>query len=138
MNKFLKKHGLSAVMSSTHCGGVTIYLRKSWWLRAYHALLLADTSPFLLDSFNNPVCFNKLPDDVEQTTYRCCAIIENADLDKRMIFKVNTSISDLVWKPYKNRLSGRVVDLVTTGYGGKGLCKRTCLPLYEAMHYIND
>ena len=46
-------------------GGCRAFLRKKWWLRLFHTIMLQDTNEYLLDPFGSPVSFNRwdLEDD---------------------------------------------------------------------------
>lgn len=41
-------------------GGCVYMLKKKPWLRAFHIIMMRDTSKFLLDAFGNPVSFNRV------------------------------------------------------------------------------
>lgn len=98
--------GVSKVHSSG--GGVTVYLKKKLWLRVYHAVMLHDVSPFLLDPFGNPVSFNRADkgdnflwsyDWSCQNGYSCSL----ANKEKQIRVECSVSLSLLVLCPWVYR-----------------------------------
>jgi hypothetical protein len=56
---FMKPVGVTVVDGGGN-SGCCYMLKKKPWLRVFHALMLHDTSEFLLDIFGKPVSFNRV------------------------------------------------------------------------------
>lgn len=97
--------GVYPVRSSGHDGGVSVYLKKKWWLRLYHIITFSDMSPYLLNTFNAPVSFNHYHKDVTERVHG----------EERV--RDYTKLPDVVYKDRPEIVYGRgLYDALGNGY----------------------
>jgi hypothetical protein len=124
--------GIVLSRSSTIEGGTLIYLKKRWWLRVFHTLMMHDTSAYLLDPFYSPIVFNKDSSIIENGLCRC-----SKSWDKyKIAITLHVPLQQLIWYPWFIRPSNTLCTISQAEDYRRGY-KPECMKWSEAKRIVD-